>query len=65
VGLFPCNECAKLIIQSGIHEVIYMSDKYHDQPAFVASRRLFDCAGVRYREHKASRKITIDLSALP
>lgn len=64
VGLFPCNECAKLIIQSGINEVVYMSDKYHDQPAFVASRRLLDCAGVRFRQHTTTRKITIDLSAL-
>lgn len=65
VVLFPCNECAKLIIQSGIREVIYMSDKYHDSPACVASRRLFDCSGVKYWEHKSSRKITIDLGALP
>jgi dCMP deaminase len=50
VGLFPCNECAKLIIQSGIAEVVYMSDKYHDRPPFVASRRLLDCAGVAYRQ---------------
>lgn len=62
VDLFPCNECAKLIIQSGIHEVIYMGDKYHDQPAFVASRRLMDCAGITYRQHVSSRKITIDLN---
>ena len=27
VALFPCNECAKMIIQSGIKEVIYLSDK--------------------------------------
>jgi len=65
VGLFPCNECAKLIIQSGIREVVYMSDKYHDQPAFIASRRLFDCSGVKTRSHKAERKIVIDLAALP
>jgi len=64
VGLFPCNECAKLIIQSGIHEVIYLSDKYHDQPAFVASRRLLNCAGIRFRQQTTSRKITIDLGAL-
>mmetsp|Transcript_81811 Transcript_81811/g.128843 ORF Transcript_81811/g.128843 Transcript_81811/m.128843 type:complete len:218 (+) Transcript_81811:59-712(+) len=48
--LFPCNECTKLIIQSGIKEVIFRSDKYHDQPVFVASRRLLDCAGVKYRQ---------------
>merc|ERR1712216_861039 len=65
VVLFPCNECAKLIIQSGINEVVFLSDKYHNVPAFVASRRLLDCAGVRYRQLKTDRKVTIDLGALP
>lgn len=46
VALFPCNECAKLIIQSGVKDVIYVSDKYHDDTIMVASRRLFDLAGV-------------------
>ena len=41
VALFPCNECAKAIIQSGIKEVIYLSDKYKDQDNFKASKRLF------------------------
>ncbi len=48
VALFPCNECAKLIIQSGIREVIYMSDKNHDKPETVASRKLLNMAGVKY-----------------
>ena len=47
VALFPCNECAKAIIQSGIREVIYLSDKYHDTPSTVASRRMLCSAGVR------------------
>ncbi len=46
VVLFPCNDCAKLIIQSGIREVIYVSDKYHDTVPIVASRRLLDMAKV-------------------
>ncbi len=50
VTLFPCNECAKLIIQSGIKEVIYLEDKYHDDDVFVASRKLFDMVGVKYRQ---------------
>jgi len=50
VTLFPCNECAKLIIQSGIREVIYLLDKYHDRDMFIASRRMFDAAGVTYRQ---------------
>ena len=49
VVLFPCNECAKLIIQSGIVTVLYVSDKYHDNVEIVASRKLLDMAGVKYR----------------
>ena len=41
VDLFPCNECAKLIIQSGIKKVIYLSDKYNGTDGNVASKRLF------------------------
>ncbi len=54
--LFPCNECAKAIIQSGIAEVIYMSDKYADSDSVLASKRMFDSAGVKYRLYKASGK---------
>ncbi|NLM63425.1 MAG: dCMP deaminase family protein [Mollicutes bacterium] len=50
VDLFPCNECAKIIIQTGIKEVIYLSDKYADVDEFKASKRLFDTCGVRYRQ---------------
>lgn len=50
VTLFPCNECAKLIIQSGIKEVVFLEDKYHDKISFVASRKMFDASGVRYRQ---------------
>lgn len=48
VALFPCNECAKAIIQSGIREVIYLSDKYADTDSVRASKRMLDSAGVRY-----------------
>lgn len=51
VALHPCNECAKLILQSGIKEVVYFSDKYHDTPTMVASRRMFELAGVTVRHH--------------
>lgn len=50
VALFPCNECAKAIIQSGIAEVVYLSDKYHDQDMTRASRRMLEAAGVRLRK---------------
>lgn len=57
VALFPCNECAKAIIQSGIKEVLYISDKYYDSVGNRASRRMFDAAGVKYTkismEHEA------------
>jgi dCMP deaminase len=49
VSLFPCNECAKLIVQVGIREVVFLSDKYHDQDIFIAARRIFDMASVEYR----------------
>jgi dCMP deaminase len=54
VALFPCNECAKAIIQSGIKEVIYLSDKYADSVGTRASKRMFDAAGVRYTQLKCS-----------
>ncbi len=47
VALFPCNECAKAIIQSGIKEVVYLSDKYDGTPMNRASKRLFNAAGVK------------------
>lgn len=49
--LFPCNECAKTIIQTGITEIIYESDKYHDEPVWVASRRMLDAAGIKCRQY--------------
>lgn len=49
--LFPCNECTKTIIQNGIVEVIYESDKYHDDPIWVASRRMLEAAGIRTRQY--------------
>ena len=62
VTLFPCNECAKAIIQAGIITVIYDSDKYADEPSTVASKRMMDAAGVRYyRYNRTERKVTIDL----
>jgi dCMP deaminase len=51
VALFPCNECAKTIIQAGIKEVVYLQDKYHDSDACRASRIMFGMAGVKLRNH--------------
>ncbi len=54
--LFPCNECAKAIIQAGIKEVVYLSDKYADTPAVVASKRMFEMAGVDLRPYAPGHK---------
>ncbi|MCL1946106.1 MAG: dCMP deaminase family protein [Chitinivibrionia bacterium] len=61
VALFPCNECAKVIIQSGIKEVIYLSDKYGETDGVKASKRMFDAAGVKYSQLKSNKK-TISIS---
>lgn len=55
VDLFPCNECAKAIIQCGIREVIYLSDKYADTPATRASKRMLRSAGVMCRRIRTER----------
>ena len=49
--LFPCNDCAKSIIQVGIREIVFESDKYHNEPMVIASRRMFDAAGIKYRQY--------------
>ena len=60
VSLFPCNECAKAIIQAGIKTIIYEDDRYADTPAVIASKRLLDAAGVRYYQYKhTNREIRI------
>ncbi|CAH0491694.1 unnamed protein product [Peronospora farinosa] len=65
VALFPCNECAKLIIQSGISRIVYCSDKYKQDWKFVASRRLLDMAGVQYTQHQLQRsKVVIDFTSV-
>lgn len=62
VTLFPCNECAKAIIQCGIKEVIYWQDFYKDTKEVQASKRMLRSAGVTVTEYIPSgRKLTIDL----
>ena len=56
VALFPCNECAKVIIQSGINEVVYLSDKYAETDGVKASKKMFDAAKVKYTQLKPSRE---------
>ena len=59
--LFPCNECAKAIIQSGIKEIVYLSDKYSDTASTIASKMMFDMAKVKYRAFDQEDK-TIELN---
>ncbi len=61
VSLFPCNNCAKAIIQAGIKTVVYHSDKYADSEATIASKRMFDSAGVRYYQYQRTGR-TIELT---
>ena len=62
VALFPCNECAKAIIQSGIKEIIYACDKYAQTDAVIASKMMLDRAGVQYRKYESKgKKLTLSL----
>jgi len=56
VALFPCNECTKAIIQSGIREVVYLSDKYKDSDNVKAAKIMFQQAGVRLRKMETGRE---------
>ena len=61
VALFPCNECAKAIIQSGVKEVLYLSDKYADSMSTLASKRMMISAGVKFTQLRTSlESITLD-----
>ena len=61
VALFPCNECAKAVIQSGIKEIFYLSDKYAATPGTIASKRMLDAAGVKYTQLIPNvKEITLD-----
>lgn len=62
VTLFPCNECAKAIIQSGIKEVIYDCDKYSNTASVMASKRMFEAAGIKVRRYeRTDRTITLEV----
>lgn len=63
VALFPCNECAKAIIQSGIKEIVFLSEKYSGTLTDIASKKLLDSAGVKYRKLKPTNSIiTLDFN---
>lgn len=60
VTLFPCNECAKLIIQSGIKELVYMDNKYKDTDNNIASQKMLEASGVKLTKMK---KVSIEIDA--
>ncbi len=63
VALFPCNECAKVIIQSGIKEVVYLSDKYAETDGVKASKKMFASAGIKLRQLATDLEtISVDLT---
>ncbi len=62
VTLFPCNECAKAIIQAGIKTIVYSEDKYSQEASVRASKRMLNAAGVRYYAYQPSgRKILLQV----
>lgn len=67
VGLFPCNECTKVIIQAGIEEIIYLSDKYADSDSVRASKVMLDTSpNISYRRLEPQReKVTVDFQFPP
>ena len=56
--LFPCCDCVKMILQKGISEIIYLSDKYHDEASYIASRKLLDIANVPFRKYEGKLLIS-------
>lgn len=62
VSLFPCNECAKAIIQAGIKSVVYDSDKYDGTPSNQAAKKMFQAAGVKYIQYRRTgRRVTLEV----
>lgn len=59
VSLFPCNECAKAIIQSGISRIVYESDKYADTDGTKASKRMLKAAGVQLEQLPYQMELSI------
>ena len=61
-SLFPCNSCAKAVIQSGIKKIVYYEDKYADANITMAAKRLFDLVGIEYIQYtKSGNSLTIEI----
>ena len=65
VDLFPCNECAKDIVQAGIKEVIYLSDKYDGTPGNIVSKKIFDTCNIKYTKMETKNQKTIKIPLIP
>ena len=65
VDLFPCNECAKVIIQSGISEIIYLSDKYNGTPGNEAAKLMLTKCGVKYKQLSDEEQVVLRLPLIP
>ena len=62
VTLFPCNECAKIIIQSGIKDIVYLSDKYDGTDVNIAAKKMFDVCGIKYTKYeRTNAELTLKL----
>ena len=62
MGLFPCNECTKVIIQAGIKEIIFLSDKYADSDSVKASKLMLDISKTKYRQFTSeTREVSLQL----
>lgn len=60
--LFPCNECTKALIQSGISEVIFKEDKYSDTASVIAAKKMMKSAGITYKKYSdSSKRVCIDI----
>lgn len=62
VTLFPCNECAKVLVQAGIKKIVYLSDKYHDKISTQASRALLEQAGVLTQQYRGRNFVIMEES---
>ncbi len=60
VSLFPCNECAKAIVQAGIKKIVYESDKYADTDIVKASKRILNAAGVSLCQIEQAIKVSVE-----
>ncbi|KAF7710059.1 hypothetical protein HF521_008931 [Silurus meridionalis] len=64
VTLFPCNQCARILIQSGVRNLVYLSNKRKDRPDTNVSNKLLDTAGVTCRQFTAQGDVCALLKSI-